>query len=65
MKLWFSTANGLQRSRCNKIGSPLGKKCRLMWKETNPIEKSSEFPMNIRIFLFFIKNIIRIDSFYE
>jgi len=22
VKLWFSTANGLQRSRCSKIGSP-------------------------------------------
>ncbi|NOR54305.1 MAG: hypothetical protein GQ536_09490 [Candidatus Aminicenantes bacterium] len=26
MKLWLSTANGSQRSRCGKIGSPEGEK---------------------------------------
>ena len=30
MKLWSSTANGLQRSRCGEIDSPPGKKCRLI-----------------------------------
>jgi len=26
MKLWFSTANGPQQSRCGEIGSPEGEK---------------------------------------
>jgi len=32
MKLWSSTANGPQRSRCNKIGSPEGEKMPIMIK---------------------------------